>query len=67
MADTREQDPRRKSHVPAHSAPPTDAIGSRRASDDEKPAESSPTGRDERLIGTERYPRKGDDPISDEI
>jgi hypothetical protein len=61
MADTRERDRKRKYTVPRHSSPGTETRNPPADTAERKPQKKSPIARDDRLIGVERFPRKGDD------
>jgi hypothetical protein len=61
MADTRERRGKRRSTVPRHASTTVETERREREGRNEQPGTRSPVGRDERLIGTERFPRKGDD------
>lgn len=60
MADTRERGSKRKLTIPQHSSAPAEAKD-RQIEAERKPQETNRIERDERLIGAERFPRKGDD------
>jgi hypothetical protein len=59
MADTRERG-KREPTIPQHSSEAAEATD-RQLEAERKPQEGNRIARDERLIGAERFPRKGDD------